>query len=161
MTRSTEPRQGAAAVAARPAELRWLAPAPARHNSAGTAVSSVSLGVSPVSREAAAALLSNSLTLLTKTPGLFAGKSPSHAHRDIRRPAMMTELDFHDSATSRNPAGGALDAILSAAAACRNRLLAALHESRRKQAAIELSKHRPLMFDSETGVYFRIGIHPE
>ena len=74
---------------------------------------------------------------------------------------MTTQLHVHDTATSRNLAGAALDAIRSAAATCRNRFLAALHESRRKQAAIELAKHRPLIYDAETGICFRIGVHPE
>jgi len=74
---------------------------------------------------------------------------------------MTTQLDVHDTPTGRNLAGTTLDAILSAAATWRNRFLAALHESRRKQAAIELAKHRPLVYDAETGVCFRIGVHPE
>jgi hypothetical protein len=74
---------------------------------------------------------------------------------------MTTKLDFHPIAASRNPVGATLDAIASVATAWRNRFLEALHESRRKQAAIELAKHRPLIFDPDTGVCFRIGIHPE
>ena len=74
---------------------------------------------------------------------------------------MTTELDFRDTPTGRNPAGATLDAIRSVAITCRNRFLEAMHESRRKQAAIELAKHRPLIFDTETGIAFRIGAHPE
>lgn len=74
---------------------------------------------------------------------------------------MTTQLDCHDTATGRNLAGAMLDAIRSATTTCRTRFLEALHESRRKQAAIELAKHRPLIFDAETGVCFRIGVHPE
>jgi len=74
---------------------------------------------------------------------------------------MTTELDFRDTATTRNPAGNRLDAIVSAATACWDRLLEAMHEARRKQAAIELAKHRPLIYDADSGIYFRIGAHPE
>ena len=44
--------------------------------------------------------------------------------------------------------------IVSGASTCSARFLAALHDSRRKQAAIELAKHRHLIFDSETGISF-------
>ena len=45
-------------------------------------------------------------------------------------------------------------AIVSGASTCSARFLAALHHSRRTQAAIELAKHRHLIFDSETGISF-------
>jgi hypothetical protein len=34
------------------------------------------------------------------------------------------------------------------------RFLAGLHESRRRQAAIERARYRHLIFDQETGIYF-------
>ena len=45
-------------------------------------------------------------------------------------------------------------AIVSGASTCSARFLAALHDSRRKQAAIELAKHRHLIFDADTGMSF-------
>jgi hypothetical protein len=45
-------------------------------------------------------------------------------------------------------------AIASGASTWSARFVAALHDSRRKQAAIELAKHRHLIFDSETGISF-------
>ena len=45
-------------------------------------------------------------------------------------------------------------AIVSGASTFCAQFLAALHHSRRKQAAIELAKHRHLIFDSETGMSF-------
>jgi hypothetical protein len=76
---------------------------------------------------------------------------------------MTAELDYRDTASARNPAIAslALDIITSAAATFRDQFLAALHESRRKQAAIELARHRHLIYDPETAIYFRIGAHPE
>lgn len=74
---------------------------------------------------------------------------------------MTAELDFRHTATGRSPVDATLEAIASAAAAFRDRFLAALHESRRKQAAIELARHRHLIYDPETAIYFRIGAHPE
>ena len=44
--------------------------------------------------------------------------------------------------------------IVSGASTCSARFLAALHHSRRTQAAIELAKHRHLIFDSDTGMSF-------
>jgi hypothetical protein len=50
---------------------------------------------------------------------------------------------------------GALSRGLAAgAAACFQRLLAALHESRRRQAAIERARYRHLIFDPESGISF-------
>jgi len=45
-------------------------------------------------------------------------------------------------------------AIFSGATACCGRFLAALHESRRKQGAIELARHRHLIYDADTGIHF-------
>lgn len=45
-------------------------------------------------------------------------------------------------------------AIISGANACCGRFLAALHESRRKQSAIERARYRHLIYDTDTGVYF-------
>jgi hypothetical protein len=45
-------------------------------------------------------------------------------------------------------------AIASGASTCCARFVAALHDSRRKQAAIERAKYRHLIFDSETGISF-------
>ena len=44
--------------------------------------------------------------------------------------------------------------IASAASTWSARFVAALHESRRKQAAIEVAKHRHLIFDADTGMSF-------
>ena len=45
-------------------------------------------------------------------------------------------------------------AIVSGANACCARFLAALHESRRKQAAIERARYRHLIYDADTGIHF-------
>jgi len=45
-------------------------------------------------------------------------------------------------------------AIISGANACCARFLAALHESRRKQGAIERARYRHLIFDADTGIHF-------
>jgi hypothetical protein len=45
-------------------------------------------------------------------------------------------------------------AIASGASAWSARFVAALHESRRKQAAIELAKRRHLIYDPDTGISF-------
>jgi hypothetical protein len=45
-------------------------------------------------------------------------------------------------------------AIAIGARACLHRFLAALHESRRRQAAIERARYRHLIFDPETGISF-------
>ena len=45
-------------------------------------------------------------------------------------------------------------AIVSGANACCGRFLAALHESRRKQAAIERARYRHLIYDADTGIHF-------
>src|SRR3954466_11535582 len=45
-------------------------------------------------------------------------------------------------------------AIIAGADECRARFLAALHESRRKQGAIELARYRHLIYDADTGIHF-------
>jgi hypothetical protein len=45
-------------------------------------------------------------------------------------------------------------AAASAAGMCLERFLAALHESRRRQAAIERARYRHLIYDPTTGIYF-------
>jgi len=45
-------------------------------------------------------------------------------------------------------------AIISGANACCGRFLAALHESRRMQAAIERARYRHLIYDADTGIHF-------
>ena len=45
-------------------------------------------------------------------------------------------------------------AIVSGANACCGRFLAALHESRRKQSAIERARYRYLIYDADTGIHF-------
>src|SRR6476646_8420424 len=45
-------------------------------------------------------------------------------------------------------------AIISGANACCGRFLAALHESRRKQSAIERARYRYLIYDADTGIHF-------
>jgi hypothetical protein len=45
-------------------------------------------------------------------------------------------------------------AIISGANACCGRFLAALHESRRKQGAIERARYRHLIYDADTGIHF-------
>jgi len=43
---------------------------------------------------------------------------------------------------------------ISGANACCGRFLAGLHESRRKQAAIERARYRHLIYDADTGIHF-------
>jgi hypothetical protein len=45
-------------------------------------------------------------------------------------------------------------AIIAGATACFRRFLAALHDSRRKQATIERAKYRHLIYDADTGIHF-------
>ena len=45
-------------------------------------------------------------------------------------------------------------AIISGANECCARFLAALHESRRKQGAIERARYRHLIYDADTGIHF-------
>ena len=45
-------------------------------------------------------------------------------------------------------------AIIASANTCCGRFLAALHESRRKQAAIERARYRHLIYDADTGIHF-------
>jgi hypothetical protein len=45
-------------------------------------------------------------------------------------------------------------ALTVGARACFRRLLESLHESRRRQAAIERARYRHLIFDPETGIFF-------
>jgi hypothetical protein len=45
-------------------------------------------------------------------------------------------------------------AVAASARAFSRRLLAGLHESRRQQAAIQQARHRHLIVDPETGIYF-------
>jgi len=45
-------------------------------------------------------------------------------------------------------------AIISGANACCGRFLGALHESRRKQGAIERARYRHLIYDADTGIHF-------
>ena len=49
-------------------------------------------------------------------------------------------------------------AIASGASTCFRRFLAALHESRRKQAAIARARYRHLIYDPDTGTCF--GVNP-
>jgi hypothetical protein len=49
-------------------------------------------------------------------------------------------------------------AIASGASACFRRFLAALHDSRRKQAAIARARYRHLIYDPDTGTCF--GVNP-
>ena len=46
------------------------------------------------------------------------------------------------------------EATISGANACWGHFLAALHESRRKQASIERARHRHLIYDADTGLHF-------
>ena len=83
----------------------------------------------------------------------------------------VLDLDRHSIDYTDIARGGALDlqdradtaigrlrvlrrAIASAAGTWCARFVAALHDSRRKQAAIELAKHRHLIFDADTGMSF-------
>jgi hypothetical protein len=66
-------------------------------------------------------------------------------------------LDFdrqlnNDTGTSRLVILGR--SIASGAKTCCAQFLAALHDSRRKQAAIDLAKHRHLIYDPDTGISF-------
>jgi hypothetical protein len=45
-------------------------------------------------------------------------------------------------------------ALAVGARACFRRFLASLHESRRRQAAIERARYRHLIFDPATGIFF-------
>ena len=45
-------------------------------------------------------------------------------------------------------------AIISGAKTYCGRFLGALHESRRKQAAIERARYRHLIYDADTGIHF-------
>jgi hypothetical protein len=67
---------------------------------------------------------------------------------------------MHDPAAKPGVAAQRLATISRAAAgvlvACWSRLLAGLHESRRRQAAIERARYRHLIYDSETGISFPI-----
>jgi len=45
-------------------------------------------------------------------------------------------------------------AIICGANACCGRLLAALHESRRKQGTIERARYRHLIYDTDSGIHF-------
>jgi hypothetical protein len=62
---------------------------------------------------------------------------------------------------AHNPAGAAMQrfdvishAVVRALAACWKQFLAGLHESRRRQAAIEQARYRHLIYDAETGTSF-------
>jgi hypothetical protein len=82
-----------------------------------------------------------------------------------------SDLDRHSIDYINTSRGGALEledrsgtlvgrltilrrAIASGASTWCARFVAALHDSRRKQAAIELTKHRHLIFDADTGMSF-------
>jgi hypothetical protein len=78
--------------------------------------------------------------------------------RDVARQhataALAAPEDFESNDRSI-PLGGRFTAAVAATAnACLQRFLAALHESRRKQAAIELARRRDLIYDPETGIAF-------
>jgi len=60
------------------------------------------------------------------------------------------------SETVTGPLAMIRQAIISGANACCGRFLAALHESRRKQAAIERARYRHLI-DTDTGIHFGAG----
>ena len=80
----------------------------------------------------------------------------------VSRPLLDFDRQRNDSGISGSltlePAIGRLTtvrrAIASGASTWSARFVAALHESRRKQAAIELAKHRNLIFDADTGMSF-------
>jgi len=73
--------------------------------------------------------------------------------------AMVLSPDGDLGSSYRSPPASRHLAIIVQAAAsvagmCLKRLLAALHESRRKQAAIERARYRHLIYDPTTGIYF-------
>jgi hypothetical protein len=87
-----------------------------------------------------------------------------HRHANTTA-ALATSEDFASrlrplAADSR--LGIMADAFASAASACLHVFLDALHDSRRKQAAIELARHRDLIYDPETGIAFGMDrtLHP-
>jgi hypothetical protein len=75
---------------------------------------------------------------------------------------MTIHIDARDIAglsfdRAPGPFASVLGLVIAGARAGWKRFLEGLHESRRKQAAIELAKHRPLIFDPTTGIAFWIG----
>jgi hypothetical protein len=137
-----------------------------------------------------AALLSNPPSLLTKTRTARAAKArltrrktraagqemlPMTAQFNIddvarqRRGtgatvALTGSGDF-DSSAGSSPLGrfGMMTEVIAAATRLGlQQFLNALHDSRRKQAAIELARHRDLIYDPETGIAFGMDrtLHP-
>jgi len=134
------------------------------------------------------ALLSNRLSLLTKTPAAYAAKArPDTSTRKLRdrsrRRPMTAHFGISDVARQHRGAnttvalaasddfesnrsirlGDRLAAVLATTmSAGLQHFLSALHDSRRKQAAIELARRRDLIYDPETGIAFGMDrtLHP-
>jgi hypothetical protein len=82
---------------------------------------------------------------------------PAARHLD-KRSAIVVAIyppnrTHHASATQQR-LGAIFHATAAALGACWGGLLAGLHESRRRQAAIERARYRHLIYDAETGVSF-------
>src|SRR5215212_2732324 len=90
----------------------------------------------------------------------------SRLHPRIRKPivmrgrAMTIHIDARDIAglsfRAPKPFAAARDLVIAGARAGWERFLEGLHKSRRQHAAIELAKHRYLIYDPTTGVAFGI-----
>ena len=63
---------------------------------------------------------------------------------------------YHLSVTTKGLAAVGR-ALTVGARACFGRFLASLHESRRRQAAVEQARYRHLIFDPATGIFFGNG----
>lgn len=76
------------------------------------------------------------------------------AFAEVKRLVLNRALASEPQIRPMNPLGAMSRAIAAGARACFQRLLAALHESRRRQAAIERARYRHLIFDPESGISF-------
>jgi len=81
--------------------------------------------------------------------------------RDVRPGQLVSALSRYQisdparrSATTGEWLTNALRAVAAGIGACAQRILAALHESRRRQAAVERARYRHLIFDAATGICF-------
>jgi hypothetical protein len=83
----------------------------------------------------------------------FSTRDVARQHRHANTVALAASDDFESNRSFRlgDRLAAAVTATMSAGL---QHFLAALHESRRKQAAIELARRRDLIYDPETGVAF-------
>ena len=77
-------------------------------------------------------------------------------HRSASITTALAVSDDFEAQVRPSRVGALTEAVASATRAGLQHLLAALHDSRRKQAAIELARHRDLIYDPETGIAFKI-----